>query len=172
MADRPRPAGPLIPVMLALALVVSMLAAPMAVRAVQPDEMLADPALEARARDVSRELRCVVCQNESIDESNAELAHDLRVLVRERIAAGDSNRQVIDYVVSRYGDFVLLRPPLKAETWALWFGPAVVLAIGILVLAIYLRRWANAGAGAAPAAPPLTADEEERLTRAVRDHRR
>ena len=172
MADRPRPAGPLIPVMLALALVVSMLAAPMAVRAVQPDEMLADPALEARARDVSRELRCVVCQNESIDESNAELAHDLRVLVRERIAAGDSNRQVIDYVVSRYGDFVLLRPPLKAETWALWFGPAVVLAIGILVLAIYLRRRAKAGAGAAPAAPPLTADEEERLTRAVRDHRR
>ena len=158
--------------MLALALVVSMLAAPMAVRAVQPDEMLADPAMEARARDVSRELRCVVCQNESIDESNAELAHDLRVLVRERIAAGDSNRQVIDYVVSRYGDFVLLRPPLKAETWALWFGPAVVLAIGILVLAIYLRRRAKAGAGAAPAAPPRTADEEERLTRAVRDHRR
>jgi cytochrome c-type biogenesis protein CcmH len=170
VADRPRPAGPLIPVMLALALVVSMLAAPMAVRAVQPDEMLADPAMEARARDVSRELRCVVCQNESIDESNAELAHDLRVLVRERIAAGDSNRQVIDYVVSRYGDFVLLRPPLKAETWALWFGPAAVLAIGILVLAVYVRR--RAKAAPAPAAPPLTADEEERLARAVQDQGR
>lgn len=138
--------------------------------AVQPDEMLADPALEARARAVSRELRCVVCQNESIDDSNAELAHDLRLLVRERIAAGDSDRQVIDYVVSRYGDFVLLRPPLKAETWALWFGPAIVLVSGGLVLALYLRRRARAEAEPAPL--PLTGDEEDRLARTVREHRR
>lgn len=138
--------------------------------AVQPDEMLADPALEARARAVSRELRCVVCQNELIDDFNAELAHDLRLLVRERIAAGDSDRQVIDYVVSRYGDFVLLRPPLKAETWALWFGPAIVLVSGGLVLALYLRRRARAEAEPAPL--PLTGDEEDRLARTVREHRR
>jgi cytochrome c-type biogenesis protein CcmH len=156
---------------LALATAAAVLSAPAAARAVQPDEMLADPALEARAREVSRELRCVVCQNESIDESNAELAHDLRVLVRERIAAGDSNGQVIDYVVSRYGDFVLLRPPLKAETWALWFGPAAVLAIGILVLVLYVRRRAREGA-APSAASPLTPEEEERLARMVQEHRR
>jgi cytochrome c-type biogenesis protein CcmH len=155
--------------LLALAIAVAMLLTP-AVRAVQPDEMLADPALEARAREVSRELRCVVCQNESIDESNAELAHDLRVLVRERIKAGDSNRQVIDYVVSRYGDFVLLRPPLKAETWALWFGPAAMLAMGILVLAVYVRR--RAPAAPTPTLTPLTREEEERLARMVQDHRR
>ncbi|MFO1154736.1 MAG: cytochrome c-type biogenesis protein [Rhodospirillales bacterium] len=168
MADRPPPAGPLKSAWLALAVAASMLSAP--AWAVQPDEMLADPALEARARAVSRELRCVVCQNESIDDSNAELAHDLRLLVRERIAAGDSDRQVIDYVVSRYGDFVLLRPPLKAETWALWFGPAIVLVSGGLVLALYLRRRARAEAEPAPL--PLTGDEEDRLARTVREHRR
>jgi cytochrome c-type biogenesis protein CcmH len=153
----------------ALVLAGAVLSAPATLLAVQPDEMLADPALEARAREVSRELRCVVCQNESIDDSNAELAHDLRLLVRERIAAGDSNRQVIDYVVSRYGDFVLLRPPLKAETWALWFGPAAVFALGILALAVYLRR--RARAPAAPTAAPLTGDEEDRLARMLQDRR-
>ncbi len=169
MADCPQPAGTLRLALLALATAVAILSA-QAVRAVQPDEMLADPALEARAREVSRELRCVVCQNESIDESNAELAHDLRVLVRERIKAGDSNRQVIDYVVSRYGDFVLLRPPLKPETWVLWFGPAALLAIGIVVLVLYIRR--RARMDAAPAMTPLSRDEEERLARVIGDHRR
>ncbi len=170
MADRPRPAGPLRSALPALALAVAMVFAPAVLRAVEPGEMLADPALEARAREVSRELRCVVCQNESIDDSNAELAHDLRVLVRERIAAGDSDSQVIDYVVSRYGEFVLLRPRLKEETWALWFGPAVLLAIGVVVLALYLRR--RARAEAAPVVPPLTEEEEVRLARTLQDHRR
>ena len=96
--------------------------------AIQPDEVLADPALEARAREIGRELRCLVCQNQSIDDSDADLARDLRVLVRERLQAGDSDRQVVDYVVSRYGDFVLLRPPVKPATYALWFGPLLILS--------------------------------------------
>ncbi|MFO1128186.1 MAG: cytochrome c-type biogenesis protein [Rhodospirillales bacterium] len=187
MAHYPTPAGSLRPatpralaVAALLALTLALAWAPWAARAVQPDEMLADPALEARAREVSRELRCVVCQNESIDDSNAELAHDLRLLVRERIAAGDSDKQVIDYVVSRYGDFVLLRPPFKPTTWALWFGPAVVLAGGALVLALYMRRRSRAdaatgaevGAAAGAPPPPLTAEEEARLARTVEDYRR
>ena len=94
--------------------------------AVNPDEMLDDPALEARAREISKGLRCLVCQNQSIDDSDADLARDLRVLVRERLAAGDSDGQVIGYVVSRYGDFVLMRPPFKAATYALWLGPALI----------------------------------------------
>ncbi len=108
--------------------------------AVQPGEMLADPALEGRAREISKELRCLVCQNQSIDDSDAELAHDLRILVRERVAAGDSDGEVVDYVVSRYGDFVLLRPPFKVATYALWLGPAVILVIGLVAVAVYYRR--------------------------------
>src|SRR5690348_18309284 len=88
--------------------------------AVEPGERLADPALEARARALSQELRCLVCQNESIDDSNADLAHDLRVLLRQRLAAGDSDRQALDYIVARYGDFVLLKPPVEPATYALW----------------------------------------------------
>ncbi len=142
--------------------------------AVEPKEMLADPTLEARARDISRGLRCVVCQNESIDESNADLARDLRRLVRERLAAGDSDREVTEYVVSRYGDFVLLKPPLKASTYALWFGPLVILAAGALTVAVYFRRQATAAilAGAPTeaartelATPSLSAEEERRLAR-------
>ena len=98
--------------------------------AVEPDEILDDPALEARAREISRELRCVVCQNENIDSSNADLARDLRLLVRERLKAGDSNEEVIAFVVDRYGDFVLLRPPMRVGTYFLWFGPLLFVLIG------------------------------------------
>ncbi|MCK5659630.1 MAG: cytochrome c-type biogenesis protein CcmH [Alphaproteobacteria bacterium] len=91
--------------------------------AVRPDEMLSDPALEARARIISKDLRCIVCQNQSIDDSDAEMAHDLRVLVRQRLQIGDSDAQVRQYIVDRYGDYVLLTPPFKAGTWLLWLGP-------------------------------------------------
>src|SRR3954468_8332537 len=104
--------------------------------AVLPDERLADPALEARARALSKELRCLVCQNESIDDSNADLAHDLRVLVRERLVAGDSDQQVLAYLRSRYGDFVLLRPPFEPATWFLWFGPPGLLIPSVLALVV------------------------------------
>ena len=126
--------------------------------AVRPDEMLPDPALEARARDIGKDLRCLVCRNQSIDDSEADLAHDLRVLVRERIAAGDSDRQVVDYVVARYGDFVLLKPPFQLDTWLLWGGPALVLLVGLWGLGRYLRRQAHM-----TAPPPLSADEQRRL---------
>jgi cytochrome c-type biogenesis protein CcmH len=132
--------------------------------AVRPDEMLADSALEARARDIGQELRCLVCRNQSIDDSEADLAHDLRVLVRQRLVAGDTDRQVVDYVVSRYGDFVLLRPPFKLDTWLLWGGPALVLLIGLLGVGRYLRRQARI---AGP--PPLTDDERRRLDHILED---
>jgi len=127
--------------------------------AVEPGEMLADPALEARARELSRELRCLVCQNQSIDDSAAPLARDLRVLVRERLAGGDSDDQVIAFVTDRYGDFVRLRPPFKPETWLLWLGtPALLLAAAGSVVLIARRRRA---AAAVPA--PLSAEERRRL---------
>jgi cytochrome c-type biogenesis protein CcmH len=107
--------------------------------AVTPDEQLADPRLEARARALSQELRCLVCQNQSIDDSAAPLAHDLRVILRERIAAGDTDRQAKNYLVRRYGDFVLLRPPFQADTWALWLGPPAVLLLGGAGVALYMR---------------------------------
>ena len=127
--------------------------------AVEPNEVLADPALEARAREISRGLRCVVCQNESIDESSADLAHDLRVLVRERLVAGDSDEQVVQYIVDRYGDFVLLRPPVKPETYVLWASPAILLLIAAAIIAIYLLR--HRGGGMAPL--PLTPEEQARV---------
>jgi cytochrome c-type biogenesis protein CcmH len=108
--------------------------------AVQPGEQLADPVLEARARTLSREIRCLVCQNESIDDSEADLAHDLRVIVRERILAGDNDEQVKAFLVARYGDFVLLKPPVKPSTLALWFGPFAVLALTAAGAGFYLRR--------------------------------
>lgn len=132
--------------------------------AVRPDEMLADPALEARARDIGKELRCLVCRNQSIDDSEADLAHDLRVLVRQRLSAGDTNRQVVDYIVSRYGDFVLLRPPFKLDTWLLWGGPGLVLLIGLLALGRYMRRQAGI-----TAPPPLSTDEQQRLAHILKD---
>ncbi|MCF3628438.1 cytochrome c-type biogenesis protein [Thalassospiraceae bacterium LMO-SO8] len=131
-------------------------------RAVNPDEMLTDPALEHRARVISKDLRCLVCQNQSIDDSDAGLAKDLRVLVRERLKAGDSNEQVIDYVVARYGDFVLLKPPVKASTLVLWAGPAVVALFGILALILFYRRRRTASP---VAAQPLSAEERARLNK-------
>lgn len=108
--------------------------------AVLPEEILADPALEVRARVISQDLRCLVCQNQSIDDSNAPLAKDLRVIVRERLTAGDTNEKVFDYVVSRYGNYVLLKPPLQADTYLLWASPFIMLVIALSVAFIYLRR--------------------------------
>ena len=125
--------------------------------AVEPDEMLQDPAQEARAREIGRELRCLVCQNQSIDDSAAPLARDLRILVRQRIEAGDSDDQTIQFVVSRYGDFVRLKPPFNAATWALWLGAPALLVAGIVAIVVQRRR-------NRPAAPaPLTEAERRRL---------
>jgi cytochrome c-type biogenesis protein CcmH len=129
--------------------------------AVQPDEIMSDPAMETRARDLSRELRCMVCQNQSIDDSEAPLARDLRLLVRERIAAGDSDAQVIDFLVARYGEFVLLKPRLKPHTLLLWLLPPLALAGGGFALWTHGRRRLKSGAEAATAT--LTPDEETRL---------
>jgi len=125
------------PLLVALMLAVFV---PLGAHAVEPNEILKDPALEARARDVGKQLRCVVCQNQSIDDSNAELAGDMRVLVRDRITAGDSNTQVIDYMVDRYGDYVLLDPPFNAATLVLWVGPEVIAGLGLLGLVLMFRR--------------------------------
>jgi cytochrome c-type biogenesis protein CcmH len=150
----------------ALLLVVALLA-PATSWAVEPDEMLSDPALEARARALSKDLRCMVCQNESIDDSGAPLAHDLRVLVRDRIKAGDSDRQVLDFLVARYGEFVLLKPRLSWHTVALWGLPPAVLLIGAVVILVDLRRRRAAQAGDEKA--NLSAAEEARLRELLRD---
>lgn len=126
--------------------------------AVNPDEVLKDPALEARARHLSSQLRCMVCQNQSIDDSNAELAHDLRLLVRERIVKGDSDEDVLRYLVSRYGEFVLLKPRLSRETLVLWGAPGLLLLMGAASVFIYSRRRL-----ARDIAPKLSAEEEARL---------
>jgi cytochrome c-type biogenesis protein CcmH len=126
--------------------------------AVEPAERLADPALEARARALSTTLRCLVCQNESIDDSNADLAHDIRILVRQRLAAGDTDEQVRQDIVDRYGQFVLLRPPVEPATYVLWFGPFVMLAVGFVGIVLWLRR-----RPATATAEPLTPREQQRL---------
>jgi cytochrome c-type biogenesis protein CcmH len=129
--------------------------------ATQPDEVLPDPAQEARARGLSQHLRCVVCQNQSIDDSNAELARDLRILVRERIKAGDSDKAAMDFIVARYGNFVLLKPPVQLNTLLLWFGPGLVLLMGLAIYWMLIRRpgtGADAGRG-----ETLTAAEREEL---------
>jgi cytochrome c-type biogenesis protein CcmH len=130
-------------------------------RAVLPDEVMADPVKEARARDLSRELRCMVCQNQSIDDSEAPLARDLRLLVRERIAAGDSDGQVIDFLVARYGEFVLLKPRFERRTFVLWLVPPLVLIGGGLALWLHIRRRPKGDVELANR--PLSADEETRL---------
>jgi cytochrome c-type biogenesis protein CcmH len=132
--------------------------------AVQPDEIMSDPAKEARARDLSRELRCMVCQNQSIDDSEAPLARDLRLLVRERIAAGDSDAQVMDFLVARYGEFVLLKPRLKPHTLLLWLLPPLALAGGGLALWAHHRRRGRAAPDGG-VTPGLSAEEEARLER-------
>ena len=126
--------------------------------AVQPDEILADPVLEARARALSQDLRCLVCQNENIDDSDAQLAGDLRVLVRERLTAGDSDAQAVAFIVARYGEFVLLDPPVQGINLALWLaGPGLLVLGGGLAFAMLRRRSLGAGP------EPLNAEEEARL---------
>jgi cytochrome c-type biogenesis protein CcmH len=134
--------------------------------AVQPNEVLSDPALEARARTISKELRCMVCQNESIDDSDAPLAHDLRVLVRERLKAGDSDQQIINFLVSRYGEFVLLRPRLSWHTALLWGTPPVLVLLGIIMIVVVERRRGAMSAQTAPLS--LTPAEEARLAQLLR----
>jgi cytochrome c-type biogenesis protein CcmH len=132
-----------------------------AAQAVTPDEMLKDPALEARAREISQHLRCVVCQNQSIDDSSAPLAHDLRILVRDRLTAGDSDEQALNFIVARYGNFVLLKPPVQLNTLFLWLGPFIFLALAGYGLVRTLRRQETAPDG--EAAAELTPDERKRL---------
>lgn len=127
--------------------------------AVEPGERLADPALEGRARTISAQLRCLVCQNESIDESNAGLAHDIRILVREQLAAGDTNVQAVQTVVARYGAFVLLRPPVEPATYMLWFAPPALVLIGLAGTMLWVRR--RSSSLSAPV--PLNAEERQRL---------
>lgn len=133
------------------------------VAAVQPDEILKDAALEQRARSISAELRCLVCQNQSIDDSDAPLARDLRLLVRERLTAGDSDADVRAFLVARYGDFVLLKPPFKAHTLLLWFIPLIALALSAFAARAVFRR--DPGPGAAERG--LSADEEARLAKVL-----
>lgn len=131
--------------------------------AIQPDEMLKDPKLEARARDVDKELRCLVCQNENIDDSEADLAHDLRLLVRKRILAGDTNAQVKQYIVARYGNYVLLKPPFDPETYLLWFGPVLLLLAATGFAVFYYRGRFGASE------TPLSAEEQKRLAALIGD---
>ncbi len=130
------------------------------------EQTLADPALEGRALEINQGLRCLVCQNQSIADSNADLAKDLRRLVRERLVMGESNEEVIAFMVDRYGDFVLLKPPLKSTTYVLWFGPAALLALGAVGVVVYLRRVrARGGVEAAP----LSEEERRRLEALIDD---
>jgi cytochrome c-type biogenesis protein CcmH len=139
------------------------------VLAVQPDEVLPDPAMETRARDISRELRCMVCQNQSIDDSDAPLARDLRLLVRERLKAGDSNTQVLDFLTVRYGEFVLLRPRFTKQTALLWLLPSALLLIGIIGLFLLGRRYRMRAAAPreVAAVPGLSPAEEARLAEVI-----
>lgn len=144
-----------------LALILTVIFYPLMALAVGVDEArLSDPALEARARELMKELRCLVCQNQSIDESDADLAKDLRHIVRERIAAGDSDEAVVRFITDRYGDYVLLRPPVNAVTLGLWAAPALILIAGGAVAVAYLRRRRTAPP---PEAAPLSAEERARL---------
>ena len=147
--------------LLKLALAICLIGTVLPAHAVEPDEVLPDASLESRARDLSTELRCLVCQNQSIDDSDAPLAKDLRVLIRERLVAGDSDGQVIDFVVARYGEFVLLRPRFAPHTWALWLGPPLVFLLGAGLIFTSYRRRRKEAAAVTPA--PLSDDERRRL---------
>ena len=146
-------------------LLAACLLAPAGHAATSPDEILADPALEERARALSRQLRCLVCQNQSIDDSDADLARDLRRLVRERLVAGDSDAEIIAFLTARYGDFVLLKPPVEPATWGLWFGPLAVLVVAAGGIVVYLRRRGPRDQAGAP----LSADEQARLDALMRE---
>ena len=149
-------------------LVVALLLLPKICHAVQPDEIMSDPKLEARARALSQQLRCMVCQNQSIDDSDAPLARDLRLLVRERIAHGDSDKQVMDFLVARYGPFVLLKPPLNPHTMLLWFLPPLALAGGAIAIVLYARRRGNwTGMVSQNEAAPLTSEEQAELAHII-----
>jgi cytochrome c-type biogenesis protein CcmH len=147
-----------------LALILMLLATPL--MAVQPDEMLDDPVLEARARELSKGLRCLVCRNESIDESNASLARDLRLLLRDRLLAGDSDAEAVDFIVQRYGEYVLLRPEFNGSNWLLWAaGPLMLLIAGGIGL-VYVRA---RGRAVQPGEAPLNPEEEARLHEILKD---
>jgi len=148
-----------------LVLLLCVFLAPVAAGAVEPDEILSDPALEARAREIGKNLRCLVCQNQSIDDSNAALAKDLRVLVRERLVAGDSNDETIEFVVARYGDYVLLKPPFKSTTYLLWFGPLLLLALALLGVWGFYRSQRVAR----PAAAALSEDQQDLARKLLKD---
>jgi len=149
---------------LILSLAMALLAACPA-HAVEPDEVLQDPAFEARARTISEGLRCLVCQNQSIDDSEAPLAKDLRLLVRERLKAGDSNEQIVDFVVARYGEFVLLKPRFETHTLVLWLATPAVFLVALLIIALaYRRRRAEA-----TNPPPLSVAERRKLKRLIGD---
>lgn len=149
---------------LILSLAMALLAACPA-HAVEPDEVLQDPAFEARARTISEGLRCLVCQNQSIDDSEAPLAKDLRLLVRERLKAGDSNEQIVDFIVARYGEFVLLKPRFETHTLVLWLATPAVFLVALLIIAVaYRRRRAEA-----TNPPPLSVAERRKLKRLIGD---
>ena len=144
---------------LVLVIASSLLAAPEAV-AIGPNEMFDDPKLEERAREIGRQLRCMVCQNQSIFDSNAGLAKDLRVLVRERITAGDTDKEVVDYVAARYGSYVRLKPPVNSHTYVLWIAPALILLFGVTMVFFYLRGRSVSG--------PLSASDRETAQKILR----
>ncbi len=144
---------------------VLLLLANLPVAAVEPAEQLKSPALEARAREISAGLRCLVCQNETIDESNASLAHDIRILLRERLTAGDTDEQAVKAIVDRYGEFVLLDPPVHPATYVLWFGPPAILLIGLCGALVWLRRRSPG----AEFSEPLSQDERSRLDTLLRE---
>lgn len=139
---------------------------PVIAHAVEPDEILQDAVLEARAREISKELRCVVCQNQNIDSSNAGVARDLRLLVRERLILGDTDAAVIEYVRARYGDYVLMNPPLNSRTYALWFGPFILALLAILTGAIVLSSSRKKRANM-----PLSSKEHDEIDRFIEQHR-
>lgn len=143
-----------------------LLLVPLAAHAVEPNERLANPVLEARARAISSELRCLVCQNESIDESGADLAHDIRIFVRERLTAGDTNAQTIQAVVNRYGAFVLLEPPIEPATYVLWYGPPLLVVFALVGAVVWLKRRQPVPADTAP----LSAEETRRLDGLMREN--
>lgn len=157
------------PLLFAFALVLAGLGQTGTGLAVLPDEMLDDPKLEQRAREISKDVRCLVCQNQSIDDSNAELARDLRILVRERIKAGDSNEEVKGFLVDRYGEYVLLKPPVTASTLLLWGAPVLLLLAGFGAIVLWYRGRAREAAAGLAGEAALSSDERARLERLLSD---